>query len=87
MPDHAYARTRWCDDGCLTFTEGTQEIQRYRARLIFKAVIEEWLPATGLFERKDQFHIEIFQDAGHVLKRGGIELVAETGYKKLGFWH
>ena len=87
MLDHAHARTRWTDDGCTAFREGAQEVQRNRARIILKAVVEEWLPTTGLFGRKDQFDFEMFQDAGHVLKRGGIELVAETGYKELGFGH
>ena len=36
---------------------------------------------------KIQFHTQALQNMGHILKRGGVELVAEAGNKELGFWH
>jgi hypothetical protein len=55
------------------------EIQRDRACFIFKSIIEERLSAAGLLGRKEQLHAQALQEMGHVLERGGIELVAETG--------
>src|SRR6186997_3385398 len=87
MPDHADTRAGRSHNRRITFAKGMQKIQRNRARLIFKPIIEERLPAAGLFGRKSQFHPEALEDAGHILKRGGIELIAETGNKELSFYH
>ncbi len=57
------------------------------ARFILKAVVEERLSAAGLFGREEQFHAQALQEMGHVLERGSVELVAQAGDEKLGFWH
>jgi hypothetical protein len=87
MLDHADTRARWTDNRRVTFCKGTHKVQRDRPGLIFKTIIEERLSTAGLLGRENQFHAETFQDAGHVLKRGCVELIAETGNEKLGFWH
>src|SRR5687768_12534153 len=84
---HAHARARGCDDQRVAFAEGMQEVLGDRACLVFKPIIEERLSAAGLLRRKDHVHAKTLQNVGHVLQRRGIELVAKTGDKKLGFWH
>ena len=63
MLNHAHARTGRANDRRVAFGEGMHEAQRYRARLIFKTVVEERLSTTGLFGRKTQFHTELLQEA------------------------
>ena len=87
MPDHADTRAGGSHNRRITFAKGMQKIQRNRTCLIFKPVVKERLSAAGLFGRKDQLHPEALQDAGHILERGRIELIAETGNKELSFWH
>ncbi len=87
MPDHAHARAGRSNDGSITLAEGMQEIHRDRTRLLFKPIIEKRLSTAGLFGGKEQFHAKALEDACHVLKRRGIELIAEAGNEKLGFSH
>ena len=61
--------------------------ESHGTRLIFEAVIEQRLSATGLFGRKDQFHTKPLQQVGHILEGGCVKLVAKTGEEELGFWH
>lgn len=87
MLDHADTRTGGSDNGRITFGKGMHEVQGNRARLVFKAVVEKRLSAAGLFGRECQFHAQTLQDVSHILKRGGVELVAKTGNEELGFCH
>lgn len=81
MFDHADTGTGWSNDRRVVFRKGVHEIQRHGSGLIFEAVIEERLSATGLFGRKNQFDAELLEEARHILKRGCIELIAKTGDK------
>ena len=87
MLDHAHAGTGRTDDRRVTFGKGMHEVQRDRARFIFKPIVEERLSAAGLFGWKKQLHAQALQEMSHVSERGGVELVTKTGNEKLGFWH
>ncbi len=59
----------------------------HTARLIFEAVVEERLPAAGLFRRETDLHPQALQQAHHVLQGVGVKLVAQAGDEELGFGH
>ena len=87
MLDHTHTRTRRADNRRIALCKGMHKVQCNRTRLIFEAIVEEWLSTAGLLRREGQFHSQVLQDMGHILKRGCIELIAETGKEELGFWH
>ncbi len=87
MLDHAYARSRWADDGRIAFGKSMHEIESDRACFVLKSIVEERLPAACLLGWEGHIHTQPLQEMGLILERGGVELVTKTGDEKLGFWH
>jgi hypothetical protein len=79
MLDHPYARTGGTDDRRVASRERAHKVQGNGAGLLLEPIVEERLPTTGLFGRKNQLDAEPLQQMDHVMQRPRIELIAETG--------